>query len=87
MVTADVPAPDATELEAARSRLGLSVSQVWIAYFAIGGNARQRDVESWLSGATYAPDREHDLLAVALNEELAARGLDRMVPYRNDVRP
>lgn len=66
----------------ARQRLGVSTQEVWIGYFAVGGNGSLDDVERWLSNAGNVPLREHNLLAQALNDRFTARGLDHPVAYR-----
>lgn len=59
----------------ARRTLGISVPQLWIAYIGVGGNGTPGEVARWMSGAEPVPEREYDLLAVALNEEFLDRGL------------
>lgn len=70
------------DLEAARADLGLTVEQLWIAYFALGGNGAPDDVRHWLADAARAPARDYNLLAHALNEEFTARGRNHPVPFR-----
>ncbi len=73
------------DLQSALERLGMSGRSLWIAYFAVGGNASRAEVESWVSGAAELHDREYDLLAQALNDQFAGQDLDHPVPYRCDL--
>ena len=72
-------------LEQARRTLGLSLDDLWIRYFALGGMSTALELEAYLFGALVAPPHEHDLLAVALNERFAELGGDHPVPYRGDA--
>ncbi len=62
-------------------RLDLSAHDVWVGYFAIGGNGSLGDVERWVSSGSDVPTREHNLLAQALNDLFTVRGLDHPVAY------
>jgi hypothetical protein len=65
-----------------RERLDLTAHDVWVGYFAIGGNGSFDDVERWISSGRDVPRREHNLLAQALNDRFCVRGLDHPVGYR-----
>lgn len=69
------------ELEAGRLRLGLTLYQLWLAYFAVGGNGTPGEVRAWLADAPVAPAHDHDLLAQALNDGFLEIGLDHPVRY------
>lgn len=73
--------PIVNELEAGRLRLGFTRYQLWLAYFAMGGNGTLVDVGGWLEDAPVAPARDHDLLAQALNDGFLERGQDHPIPY------
>lgn len=75
------------ELGAARLLLGVSFQDLWIGYFEVGGNGSVADVERWLGSAAVVPDREHNLLAQALNDEFVERGGDHPVAYRERDTP
>ena len=79
----DVPSTMIPTLEAARRRLGLSARDVWVGYFAVGGNGTAADVIGWLSGDLQPSDRDHDLLAQSLNDAFCERGMNHPVPYRD----
>lgn len=72
------------ELEQARRDTGLSVSNLWLRYFALGGMSTAMEVEAILYRALVGTARDRDLLAVALNERFAELGGDHPVPYSDD---
>ena len=71
------------DLGAALSELGMSVRDLWIGYFAVGGNGTLADVKEWLEGSAHPSDNDHDLMAQTLNEEFSARDLNHPVEYRH----
>lgn len=73
---------DVGPLETARLQLGLSVTALWISYFALGGHRNAQELGSYLRGtgpATTASD--HDTIAMALNEAYSDSGTAQSVPY------
>jgi hypothetical protein len=72
---------DAALLEAARRELGLSVRDLWLDYFALGGSADVHEIGDFLGGMASPSDHDYDVLAVALNETYRDRGADHPVPY------
>src|SRR5882757_8533289 len=48
----------------------LNVAEVWIRYFALGGEASELEVDAYLNGAIALPGIQHDILAHAINERL-----------------
>ena len=71
-------------LELARRELALTVSDLWLRYFALGGMSTAMEVEAILYGALVAADRDRDLIAVALNERYAELGGDHPLAYSDD---
>lgn len=71
-------------LEQARRDVGLSVPDLWMRYFGLGGMSTPLEVEAILYGALIAVDHDRDILAVALNERFAEQGSDHPVPYIGD---
>jgi hypothetical protein len=71
-------------LEKARREVGLSVSELWWRYFAIGGMSNELEVEAILYQALVPTESDRDLLAVALNERISELGGDHPIPYSND---
>ena len=71
-------------LQQARLDTGLTVSELWVRYFAVGGMSTALEVEAFLYGALVATTHDRDLLAVALNERFYELGLDHPIPYSTD---
>ena len=71
-------------LERARRGLGLSVSDLWWRYFAIGGMSTELEVEAFLYQALIPSEADHDMLAVALNERFSELGGDHPLPYSDE---
>ena len=72
-------------LEQARRDLGLSVADLWLRYFALGGMSAALEIEAILFGALLADDHNRDIIAVALNERFFELGQDHPVLYTGDV--
>ncbi len=71
-------------LEQARREVGLSISALWIRYFALGGMSTPLEMEAVLFGALLADPPDRDLLATALNERFRELGGDHPIPYSDD---
>ncbi|MGY1697798.1 PP2C family protein-serine/threonine phosphatase [Geodermatophilus sp. SYSU D00814] len=65
----------------------LTLDQLWLRYFELGGNADLFDLETHLGGLACLPDLDGDLLAVAVNERLDELFAARRVPYSRPLRP
>ncbi|MET0458389.1 MAG: hypothetical protein ABW195_04030 [Ilumatobacteraceae bacterium] len=72
------------ELELARQSLGISVSDLWLRYFALGGMYTALEVDATLFGALHPDDHDRDMLAAALNECSLAAGGRHPIPYSGD---
>ncbi len=61
---------------------GLSVHDMWLAYVAVGGNKDEGDLVWYMAGGSTWNVREHDMAALALNEECysTASGSDTQPP-------
>ncbi|MDT0277611.1 PP2C family protein-serine/threonine phosphatase [Blastococcus goldschmidtiae] len=59
----------------------LSLEQLWMRYFALGGTGDLTDVDAFLHGLATLPDHESDLLAHAVNERLDELSTRHRVPY------
>lgn len=79
--TVKVRETTADRLEAARRLAGLSLRQLWLAYFAVGGNASLEDLGTALREGHPLPPGEYNQVALALNEHFASEGLGRPVAY------
>ncbi|WP_279536033.1 PP2C family protein-serine/threonine phosphatase [Blastococcus xanthinilyticus] len=64
----------------------LSLEQLWVRYFALGGTADLMEVDAYLSGLATLPDDQHDLLAHAVNERLDELLARHRVPYTHTLR-
>jgi hypothetical protein len=61
----------------------LTVEELWLRYFALGGDAGKVEIEAYLSGLMPLPSLQHNILAHAINERLDELGPPR-APYRQD---
>ena len=64
----------------------LTVPELWLRYFALGGTATPEEVEAHVDGQRGSPfddddDVQHDMLVHALNERFMEMELDHPVPY------
>jgi len=48
----------------------VSIEELWLRYFTLGGHAGQFEVEAYIHGAIAMPSLQRDILAHALNERL-----------------
>ncbi len=74
-------------LSAGFAQTGLTLEQVWVRYFALGGTGDLADVEACLAGLPALDDDQHDLLAHTVNERLDELAARHRVPYARAVRP
>ncbi len=77
-------APGHEILEAARIQAGMSLDELWVAYFALGGAAAPAAVRSYLAGSG-GPPMDYDVLAQAINEKFVDGGGNHPVPYSDDL--
>jgi hypothetical protein len=64
----------------------LTVGELWLRYFALGGEADELEVDAYLNGAIALPAFQHDMLAHAINERLDEIAPSR-APYSDDFMP
>lgn len=63
----------------------VSIEELWLRYFTLGGQAGQFEVEAYIHGAMALPALQRDILAHALNERLDELHSDApRAPYSND---
>lgn len=55
--------------------------ELWVRYFALGGNAFPADLDRHIAGTRLLNDHEHDVLVLALNEKFQDMDLDHPIPY------
>ena len=65
------PEEDQALLAAAYARTGMRIEELWLACFALGGNAGPHELEAYLAGLMPMSVREHNVAAQAVNEQLA----------------
>lgn len=70
---------------AGANRAGLEPVQLWIAYFARGGNLSQIEMEAYLLGVLEISALERDVLALTVNEVLQDTTSRYRVPYSVDA--
>lgn len=72
-------------LNRARIELGISHSQLWLNYFALGGMSDEFELQAFLAGALRPSPHDHDLIAHALNELFSELGRNHPIPYLADT--
>ena len=71
-----------TVLREAREQLGLTVMDLWVTYFSVGGNRDAAQLAAYLDNEEHDADpAEHDHIVDALNEIFVERGLDHPLRY------
>jgi hypothetical protein len=73
-------------LRAAQDHAGLTLEDLWVRYFALGGDADLMDIDAHLSGLTLLPALQRDILAHAVNERLDELITQHRVPYSRILR-
>lgn len=58
------------ELSRAFAHAELSSNELWLRYFALGGDAGPTEVDAYLNGLMPFSQLQHNILALALNERL-----------------
>ena len=64
-----------------RQYAALSTEELWSRYYCLGGCHTKLELELYLDGAILPPVREHNLIALALNEHLRDMDLNCFVPF------
>ena len=67
--------------EAARTRAGMSLEELWLDCLTLGGEAGQLEVEAYLYGLVPLGRSQEDVLAHALNERLDDIHRANRLPY------
>jgi hypothetical protein len=65
----------------------LTVEELWLRYFALGGDVGKVEIEAYLAGLMPMSSLQHNILAHAINERLDELGPPRRAPYRSDPPP
>jgi hypothetical protein len=75
--------PD-TDLEQGRVGSGLSLGELFLRYFELGGMSSALQLEAFLYNALEPSAHDHDVVAHALNERYVELGGNHPVPYWSD---
>jgi hypothetical protein len=78
--------PQRSVLAAGFAHADLTLDQLWLRYFALGGSADVMDVDAYVSGLAAFPEGQRDLLAHAINERLDELVAPHRVPYTRVIR-
>ncbi|HZB20179.1 MAG TPA: serine/threonine-protein phosphatase, partial [Blastococcus sp.] len=78
--------PQLNGLRDAYAHTGLTLEQLWIRYFALGGTADLVELDACIAGLVPVAPDQHDLLAHAINERLDEVVQEHRVPYRRTIR-
>jgi hypothetical protein len=73
-------------LAAGYAHADLTLEQLWVRYFALGGAGDLTEVDAHLHGLAPLPANQHDLLAHAVNERLDELFTRHRVPYTGVIR-
>jgi len=77
--------PPQDVLELARRDAGLSLYELFLRYFELGGMGSALELEAFCCGVLRPSAHEHDVVAQALNERFAELGRNRPVRYSDDT--
>jgi hypothetical protein len=64
-----------------RQHAAVTTGELWLRYYCLGGCHTKLELELYLDGALLPPLREHNLIALALNEHFMDLDLDCFVPF------
>ncbi|MEG9249981.1 GAF domain-containing protein [Arthrobacter sp. Soc17.1.1.1] len=64
----------------ALSKAGVTVSELWVRYYAVGGKVSEFEVQAYLGGLLVLPGSERNVLADAMNELLEGSPVNIRVP-------
>ncbi|MEU4252922.1 PP2C family protein-serine/threonine phosphatase [Amycolatopsis sp. NPDC026612] len=67
-------------------RAGLTLEQLWMRYFALGGDVGLLELDAYLNGVMVLPRVQRDMVAHAVNERLDELVGRNRVPYSSPVR-
>jgi hypothetical protein len=71
-------------LDAYCQEAGLSLGELWLRYFELGGMCAGFELEAFLQGLQIPSAYDHDVIALAINERLVELGGRAAVPYLYD---
>ncbi|HEX8508128.1 MAG TPA: hypothetical protein VF635_01325 [Propionibacteriaceae bacterium] len=62
------------QLSKAFAHAELTVNELWLRHFALGGDAAPLELDAYLNALMPLTEHEHNILAVAINERLTEIG-------------
>lgn len=77
--------PSSDELNVARKDAGLSMDDLYLRYFGLGGTTPAWEMEAVIFGALTTADPDRDRMVHALNERFTELGRNHPVPYSEDA--
>jgi hypothetical protein len=69
-VPSSYPNQHQDQLSRAFAHAELTVEELWLRHFALGGEAGLLEIDAYLNGLMPVTEHEHNVLAVAINERL-----------------
>lgn len=72
-------------LDQARREAGLTLGELWLRYFELGGLASPLELEAHLAGLLTPDPLEREMVAHAINERFTELGQDHPVPYLSNA--
>jgi len=69
----------------ALQRAELTMEQLWLRYFALGGDAGLIDIDAYIHGVSGLPPLQRDILAHAVNERLDELSLTQRSSYTRTI--
>ena len=73
------------ELDTFRQEAGLSLGELWLRYFELGGMSTGLQLEAFLYGVLLPSTHDHDVIAHAINERFVELGRNHPVAYWKDL--
>ena len=71
------------QLDDARRGLGLSMMDLWVDFFGLGGTFDVFELDRYLRGDRDVSDTDHNVVVHALNEVFSERGHNHPLAYRS----
>lgn len=64
---------------------GLTLPEVWLKYFSLGGEAGEYEMDAYLNGSLSFPPLQRDILALAVNELIDELPEQARAPYASEL--
>jgi hypothetical protein len=80
-----MPVNEPLPLDQARRDAGLSMTDLWVRYFGLGGMSTPIELEAYVLGALQPSSHERNLVTHAINELHVELGGNHPVPYVADT--